>query len=244
MAVALNSRLAKIGRISGKIALGLAALVLLIVLASVIANSVDAPLSEQAKNLLAPLPNPYPSDENIYLAMAGLEGPGEDPLTAMGQARIEAYNQTPDSALLDPDTASSAGKKWDSAKLAFNGTLDLGPQRNTSIWTDAKTHRQEIAALLASNQELYRRYLSLHRLHGYYETARPGYRAPLIFAPQPLRILFLADVASRLQTGTLQQQREALTDIQQDLQMWKVVLQGNGALLSKRRTSGALGCVS
>jgi hypothetical protein len=68
----------------------------------------------------------------------------------------------------------SADKKWDSAKLAFNGELDLGPRRNTSIWTDAKTHRQDIAALLASNQELYRRYLSLHRLHGYCETARPS----------------------------------------------------------------------
>jgi len=240
MSLALKSRLTKIARIAGKFALGLMAFVVLIVLACVILNSFDAPLSNQAKALLASHPNPYASDENIYLAMAGLEGAGERPITEMGQERIAAYNQGLDSMLLNPETASKVNSKWDSAKLAFVGKLELGPQRTASIWTDVKSHHHDIAALLASNQLLYQRYLSLHRLRDYYETARPSYLAPLVFVPQPLRILYLSDVATRIQSGTSQQQRDALDDIRQDLQMWRTVLKGEGTLLSKMLAAASL----
>ena len=84
-----------------------------------------------------------------------------------------------------------------------------------------------------SNQTLYQRYLSLHHLHGYYETARPSYLVPVISVPQQVRVLFLSDVANRVQTGTLQQQREALTDLQGDLQTWRSVLKGDGTLIGK-----------
>jgi hypothetical protein len=228
-----KSRLAKMARMTAKIALGLTAFILLIVLAGFILNSFDAPLSEQAKVLLTPPPNPYPPHDNLYVAIAGLEGAGQGTIIEMGQERIETYNQALDSMLLDPDAALKLNSKWEATKLAFNGNLNLGPQRASSIWADAKSHRQDITALLASNQQLYQRYLSLHHLHGYYETVRPSYLGPLIFAPPPLRILFLADVANRLQTGLFQQQREALGDLREDLQMWQTVLKGNGTLLSK-----------
>jgi hypothetical protein len=55
----------------------------------------------------------------------------------------------------------------------------------------------------------------------------------VIIPPQSLRTLFLADVANRIQTGTPQEQREALNDLQQDLQLWRTVLKGNGTLISK-----------
>ena len=240
MPVALKSRLAKIARITAKIAritakigVRLIAFVFLVVSALFIINSFDAPLSKQAKALLATPPNPYPPDENIYLAIAGLEGPGEGSIIEIGQERIETYNRALDSILLDPETGLSVNSKWESAKLVFKGIMPVGSPRTTSIWTDVKSHREEIAALLAANQQLYQRYLSLHRLHGYYETARPSFFAPPIYAPQPLRVLFLADVANRLQTSTLQQQREALTDLHHDLQMWRIVLKGDGTLISK-----------
>jgi hypothetical protein len=63
--VALNSRLAKILRIAAKITGGLIAFVVLFVLACFILNSIDAPLSPQAKALLAPPANPYSPDGNI-----------------------------------------------------------------------------------------------------------------------------------------------------------------------------------
>ena len=55
----------------------------------------------------------------------------------------------------------------------------------------------------------------------------------MISAPQPVRALFLCDVANRIQTGTRQQQREALTDLEGDLQTWRTVLKGDGTLIGK-----------
>jgi hypothetical protein len=230
---ALKPRLVKVTRIAAKISIGLIAFLVLLLLALFLLNSFDARLSEQAKALLTAPPNPYPSDQNIYLAMAGLEGPGERPIIEMGQERIETYNRALDSPLSSLETASALNEKWDAAKLTFGGEMALGPQRTTSIWTEVKNHRQDIATLLKRNQQLYQRYLSLHHLHGYYETARPSYMAPSVYAPQMLRILFLADVANRIQSGTLQQQREALTDLRQDLQLWRTILKGDGTLISK-----------
>ncbi|HTD74314.1 MAG TPA: hypothetical protein VK652_12370 [Steroidobacteraceae bacterium] len=228
-----KSRLARIARIAAKTAAAFIAFVLLLGLVWAVINSFDVPLSEQAKALLMPPPNPFPADENIYLAMAGLEGAGERSITEMGQERIEAYNEALDSMLLNPDSAFGLSSQWDATKLKLSGKLELGSARSASIWASTKSHRQEIAAMLAANQQLYQRYLSLHRLRGYYETARPSYMAPVVIFPPQLRSLFLGDVANRIQTGSSKQQREALTDLQRDLQMWRTVLKGDGTLISK-----------
>ena len=234
MSAALKSRLAKIARITAKIAGVFIAFGLLLCLAWAVINSFDVPLSEQAKALLTVPPNPFPSDQNIYLAMAGMEGAGERTIIDMGLERIEAYNQALDPTRINPDAILVLNKKWDAAKLKVDGKVEeLGHSRTSSIWTTTKTHRQAIAALLASNLRLYRRYLSLHSLHGYYETAHPSFTSPMITPPQSLRTLFLADVANRIQTGTPQQQRDALNDLQQDLQLWRTVLKGDGTLISK-----------
>jgi hypothetical protein len=232
--------LAKVARVTVKIVAGLMAFALLLVLAWALLNSFDAPLSEQAKALLAVPPNPYPSDENLYLAMAGLEGTGERPIIEMGQERIAAYDKALDSLPLNPDTALNLNRKWEATKLSFSGKLELGSARTTSIWRDVKNHRQNFAALRASNQQLFQRYLFLHRLQGYDETARPGLMAPVVVVQQPLRILFLADVADRVQTGALQQQRNALVDLQHDVQMWRTVLKGDGTMISKMVATASL----
>jgi hypothetical protein len=231
--VSLKSRLAKIARITAKITLGLVTFVILTVLVLFILNSFDAPLNAQAKALLTPPPNPYPSDDNIYLAMAGLDGPSDRPITDMGQERIAAYDRALDSMLLHGDVPTGPELKWSSARIQFSGKLALGSPRASSIWTDAKAHREEIAASLGANQQLYQRYLSLHQLKGYYETARPSFMAPVIVLPQYLRALFLADVANRIQAGSLPQQHEALTDLRQDIELWRTVLTGDGNLISK-----------
>jgi hypothetical protein len=233
MPAASKSRFAKIARITSKIAGAFVGFVLLLGLVWVVINSFDVPLSDQAKALLTPPPNPYPAENNLYLAMAGMEGPADRPITQMGKERIDAYNQALDSMLLNPDLALNANSKWDAAKLKPTGKLELGPQRTSSIWTTAKSHHQDIAAFLSANQELYQRYLSLHHLHSYFETARPSYIAPVISVPQQLRVLFLGSVANRVHTGTPQQQREALTDLQRDLQTWRTVLKGDGTLIGK-----------
>jgi len=234
MPIAFKFRLVKIARIAAKITGGLIAFVFLIVLACFILNSFDVPLSDQSKALLAVPPNPFPADQNLYLAVAGLEGAGERPIAEMGQERIAAYDRAFDSMLLDPEKSLRLNKQWDAAKIQVEGEVQaLGHPRTSSIWTTAKTHHQDIAALLTSNQRLYQRYLSLHHLRGYFETVHPSFMAPLITPPQSLRTLFLADVANRIQTGTPEQQRDALDDLQQDLQLWRTVLNGDGTLISK-----------
>jgi hypothetical protein len=233
VAMSGQSRLARIARIAAKIAAGLLAVVILIVIALFLANSFDVRLSAQAKALLAAPANPFTADQNMYLAMAGLEGPRTRPIVEMGQERIAAYDRALKSMLLSPDIGADIEKKWNSAKLAFDGKLETGAPRSSSIWIYAKTHRQDIAVSLNSNQQLYRRYLSLHPLLGYYETAQPSFMAPVIVLPQQLRALFLADVAARLQSGSPQQQQDSLTDLRQDLQLWRAVLKGDGTLFSK-----------
>jgi hypothetical protein len=228
-----TSRLARIARITAKIAAGLIAFVLLLLLAWVLVNSFDAHLSDQAKALLTPPPNPYPADENIYLAMAGLDGPGDHPITGMGQERIATYDHALDSMLLHGDLPTGPELKWSSARIQFSGKLALGSPRASSIWTDAKAHRQEIAASLGANQQLHQRYLSLHHLKGYYETARPSFMAPVIVLPPYLRSLFLAEVANRIQIDSLPQQHQALTDLRKDIELWRTVLTGDGNLISK-----------
>jgi hypothetical protein len=88
MLASLRSRFAKIARNTAKILVGIAAFLLVIVLVLFIVNSFDVPLSDQAKALVTPPPNPYGPEENI--AMAGMEGPEERPVIEMGQERIAA----------------------------------------------------------------------------------------------------------------------------------------------------------
>ncbi len=212
--------------------MGVATFVLLILLVCFALNSSDVPLEAEAKTLLAAPPNPYQSGDNIYVALVGFDGPSQQSVIETGKTRIEAYNQALDSMLLDP-AALASSQKSDSRQLTFNGNLTSWQPLTSSIWTVAKNHRADIANLVASNQEFYRRYLALHELHGYYETARPSYLMPSAYVPQPVRALFLADVANRIQAGALQERRAALDDLLQDVRMWQLVLKGNGDLASK-----------
>jgi hypothetical protein len=219
--------------------IGILAFALLIGLVSLALNSFDVPLSAEAKTLLATPASPYRPDDNLYVAFAGFDASSKGSIVDTGTARIEAYNAALDSILLNPAAAISI-RQPASTKLAFKGDLASWKPLSSSIWTAVKSHRADIAGLLASNQELYQRYRSLHQLHGYWETARPSYFMPSVYLPQSVRILFLADIANRIQTGTLQQKRDALTELSQDLRLWKFVLKGNGDLSSKMIASASL----
>ena len=232
MSPTIRVPVAKVARLARKGAIGLGSFVLLILLACFVINFFDTSLSAESNGLLASPPYLYPSEDNIYVALAGLDGPSQTSVVDTGNARIEAYNQALDSMQVDPDAAVAFSKRADSSTFTFNGDLKLQPL-TSSIWTYAKSHRADITALLTSNQELYQRYLVMQRLHGYYETARPSILAPRFYVPPPLRALFLADISARIQTGTRSQKRAALDDLGQDLQMWQVVLKGDGAFLSK-----------
>jgi hypothetical protein len=110
----------------------------------------------------------------------------------------------------------------------------------SSVWSSAKSQGAQIAALTDANRELYQRYLALHGLRGYFETGGSTEAAPGFMAILTLRHLFLANIAGDIQSGTSAAQQAAVTSLEQDLQLWKTVLDGTGGLLSKAVAAQAL----
>jgi hypothetical protein len=214
--------------------------VLAILLVSFAVNLRDRPLNSEAKALLALPANPYSPDENIYIAMAGFDASAAQSIVTAGEARIREYDQALDWSLAHPTELAAYATKSDSEKLKYSSVSDFCNSPPSSVWTDSKKHGVEIAALLNANQELFQRYLGLHRLRGYHETARPSYLAPFYFVPQPVRCLFLSDIADRIHTGSLPQKRAAIEDLSLDLRTWKLMMQGEGTLLSKMIAAASL----
>ena len=93
--------------------------------------------------------------------------------------------------------------------LAIFATL-----RRHRFGLDSKKHGVEIAALLnAKNQEIFQRYLELHRLRGYHETARPSYLAPFLLCSSASAMPFFVGYSDRIHTGSLPQKRAAIEDL-------------------------------
>ena len=230
-----------LSRIAGRIlrwtALVVGALVLIGVLLFALAVAVnwrDEPLTARARQLLAPPPNPWRPEDNIYLAMAGFTAPSGASMVALGQARIDHYNERLEAVLHDPSAqALDSLQLPDPHPLQFQGHADFVHPLSASVWDEVPAHRAEIESLTAQNAELYQRYQALERLPGYYETARPSYLAPVVFVPTQLRYLFLEETVRRLRYGTLGEQREALAELVADVNLWRRVLIGQGLLVSK-----------
>jgi hypothetical protein len=149
--------------------------------------------------------------------------------------RIERFNRQIDLALRDPRPETLSGVAQDPGpRLEFSGDVSFCEPLNRSVWSDAPAHKTDIAQLLAENAELYQRYVGLHRRPGFHETAHPGITAPPVYLPaEPIRKLFLADAALRLRTGEPHSQRAALEGLTDDVRLWRAVLTGRGALISK-----------
>jgi hypothetical protein len=196
-------------------------------------NLSDERLTPAAAALLASHPDLLPDSDNIFVAFVGYDAPSGQSMMATGEARIEAYNRARDRIALDPAAAATYDGSSQGTELTFKGSMSSWQPLTSSIWSTAKGHRAEVASLLAANRELYQRYLSLQELRSYFDSAQPSANAPFAYVPNDVHELFLADVATRLQTGTSSQREAALTDLQRDMRMWKTVLDGYGELFSK-----------
>jgi hypothetical protein len=236
----IQSPIATIARFTIKIVSVIALLALAIALTSFAVNCRDAPLNAEAKALLELPADPYLPGDNIYDSMAGFNAPTAQSVVTAGEARISEYNLAFDWKLAHPTDPAAYITNPDPNELKFGGTSDFCRSPPSSVWAETRNHRPDIAALLSANQELYQRYLGLHRLRGYHETARPSYLPPFFVVSQPVRCLFLADFANRFQTGSLQQQRAAIDDLSQDLRIWMAMLRGDGTLLSKMIAAASL----
>jgi len=199
-------------------------------------NLRDEPLTPESQALLVPPPNSYAPEDNIYLALAGLDAPPGESVTVVGLARIERFNRQVDLASQEarPETLGGAATQDPGPRLEFRGDVGFCEPLDRSVWSDAPAHRTDIAKLLADNAELFQRYVGLHRRGGFHETAHPSITAPPVyFSAAPIRKLFLADAALRLRAGEPRVQRAALADLTDDVRLWRAVLTGQGALISK-----------
>jgi hypothetical protein len=77
------------------------------------------------------------------------------------------------------------------------------------------------------------RYSRLSELKGYHEFAAPDVYLLPALVPSAVRQLYLANVALQLETGTQAEQKSALASLHEDIQIWRRVLTGDGALISK-----------
>lgn len=214
-------------------AIALLGLLFLLFAIGFVVNSHDESLTPETLALLATPSNPYKPEQNIYLALEGFDAPPDRSVLAAGQATVALYDRQFEAMLRSPPTASADLAKPNPQRLEFKGHIDFCRPLVSPCWGDLPSHKTELETLLADNRELYQRYLGLHRLQGYVETARPSYNAPLQFVPGELRSLFLADLSLRMQTGNAGQRHDALADLQSDVQLWKRVLSGEGRFESK-----------
>ena len=199
-------------------------------------NWFDEDLSPEAKALLIAPPNPYEPEENLYLALLGIDAKeGESPI-ATAQERIAAYEKELPAALKDPPRAvdefpDSAWRKAE--KLEFRGKIDFCQPLTKSCLAGVEAHRGEIERLLKANRELHRRYSRLHELKGYHETATPSFYLMSPYVPLPVRQLYLANIALRVESGDRLLRKATIADLTDDIRTWRRQLTGGGALISK-----------
>jgi hypothetical protein len=227
--------LGRISKWSGIVAAGLLLVPLLLYAVGWVVNSrPDEPLTSLTLALLHGRAERCAPEDNIYLAIEGFDAPSGSSVIAAGQARIELYNRGIDAVLHDPTPANVARLRApDAQRLVFSGDISFLHPLDGSVWDEAALHRNEIKRLLADNGELYQRYLDLIGLSAYCETARPSELAPFPLAPIEVRKLFLGAIALHLRSAFARERRLALTDLQSDLRLWRVVLTARGALLWK-----------
>ena len=199
-------------------------------------NWFDEDPSPEARALLIAPPNPYAPEKNLYLALIGIDTKeGKSPIAA-AQERIAAYEKALPAALKDPPRSVDEFPDWawkKTEKLEFQGKVDFCQPLTKSCLAGVETHKTEIDRLLKANRELYRRYSRLHGVKGYQETATPSFYFIGAFVPRPVRQLYLANIASRIKSGTRLQQKAAIGDLRDDIHTWRRQLTGGGALISK-----------
>jgi hypothetical protein len=196
-------------------------------------NARDEQPSVEAQTLLRLPQNRYKAEENIYVALAGLDAPVGQSVVAVGQARIALYNEQLDQILQESSIGLPLPLPKNPSALKFKGKVDFAAPRDPVFWMAVGSNASKVDELLADNRELYERYLALLRLQGYFETERPSIAADVFAPPTQLRNLFLAKFALDVQSGDERRRDFALSSLRQDVDMWRRVLTGEGNLISK-----------
>ena len=196
-------------------------------------NAGDEELSREAEQMLKPPENPYAAAENLYVALAGFDAPRGVPIIAAGQKTIAAYDRIASLSAKDRKAAHAAAGAERSDRLQVRGGFDCRPAVK-SCWSAVENRRTEHASELKANEDLYRRYLQLHAMRGYFDTSKPSMDTPNGYAPAPLKTLFLESVALRIKDARTAPERSVgLADLDRDIRTWRAMLTGHGNIVSK-----------
>ena len=202
-------------------------------LAMVAVNWSDEELTPEAKALLKAPPDPYKPEENLYLALLGLDAPqGASPVAA-GRTRVAGYEDELAAGLRNPEYVFPHLMERRSKRMPFQGVLGFCRPLQDSCYADVELHRDEIEASLKANRELFERYSRLRGMKGYYETGTPSFYMLVPYAPPDVRQLVLADIALRMKADSLAKQKAAFADLGDDIRTWRRMLAGSGSLISK-----------
>lgn len=212
----------------------LVALVVIAVLAVVAINGFDEPLREETRALryLNEVPAVAP-DQNLYLALLGKDAPRGDPPSEFGQLVIDRYEARLQALLEDPTVSIAPVLREGAPRLTFQGDIASFCPKFNEIWAGIEDRKREFSQARTDNRELLERYLALHQLTGYQETATPSPYEPFGFPTRQVRALFLADVAIRLKSNAASDQKGALDDLERDFRIWRLLLRETNSLISK-----------
>src|SRR5688500_18052894 len=198
-----------------------------------VVNAGDEELSAEAAQMLAVRQSPYATKDNLHVALAGLDAPqGESPISA-GEKWLAEQDRIASLRSKERKAAYDKAEDERSHRLRMSGNFDCRPAV-LSCWKDVEARAPEHSASLAANAELYRRYLQLHAMPGYFDTARSSMGTVSMYVPPPLRTLFIEDIALRVQRArTAPERSAALAVLDSDIRTWRTVLTGEGNLVSK-----------
>ena len=160
--------------------------------------------------------------------------PGVSTIT-VGQDRVAAADRIARLPAKDQEAARRAAAAAQPERMKFSGsTTGFCRPVASSCWSGVEKYREEIRTLLKANGELNRRYMALHALPGYFDTAVPSMDEPRAGALPDVRNLFVANTALRLKDAAAPRERSAvLADLGRDIAMWRAVVKGEGSVVSK-----------
>jgi hypothetical protein len=197
-------------------------------------NATDEDLSAQAQSMRRPPANPYADRDNLFVLLAGLEAPGSDSPLAAGRANIAAYRRAVLARpLLGDPPRPDLGQTRASDRLRVTTNMSEWSTLDSSIWERTRSLHASVVDWTSANRILLARYEALHATSGYQEDALRSSFELFYAAPQPLRALYLASIAERVQFGTTAEQLEAVKSLAADVALWGRMLQGEGTLISK-----------
>ncbi|MDR0250427.1 MAG: hypothetical protein LBI35_03820 [Burkholderiales bacterium] len=137
----------------------------------VLINGRDEDLSDEARALLEAKPVEVPDNENIFVAMAGVNTPEGSDIFEAGRRHIEKAKkelEQKDKSLEEQEKREVL--RWKKAVLPFDCSFD----KEADFLECARSQKERLEKTLAANETLVRRYLLLQELPHYVAPQNPN----------------------------------------------------------------------